>query len=43
MVDSDTRGRVVMFADCIYRGDRYQLSATLAGASFSSLQARRAG
>ena len=29
MVDSDTRGRVVMVADCIYRGDRYQLSANL--------------
>jgi GntR family transcriptional regulator len=43
MVDSDTHGRVVMFADCVYRGDRYRLSATLAGASFSSLQARRAG
>jgi DNA-binding GntR family transcriptional regulator len=43
MVDSDTGGRVVMCADCIYRGDRYQLSATLAGADFSSLQARRAG
>jgi GntR family transcriptional regulator len=43
MIDSDTRGRVVMVADCIYRGDRYQLSATLAGADFSSLQARRAG
>jgi DNA-binding GntR family transcriptional regulator len=43
MVDSDTHRRVVMFADCVYRGDRYQLSATLAGATFSSLQARRAG
>ena len=43
MIDSDARGRVVMLADCIYRGDRYQLSATLAGANFSSLQARRAG
>ncbi len=43
MIDSDALGRVVMLADCIYRGDRYQLSATLAGANFSSLQARRAG
>jgi len=43
MIDSNARGRVVMLADCIYRGDRYQLSATLAGANFSSLQARRAG
>jgi GntR family transcriptional regulator len=43
MVDSDTRGRVVMVADCTYRGDRYQLSAHLAGAAFTSVQARRAG
>ena len=43
MVDSDTRGRVVMVADCVYRGDRYQLSANLAGAAFTSVQARRAG
>ena len=43
MVDSDTRGRVVMAADCIYRGDRYQLSANLSGATFSSLTDRRAG
>ena len=43
MIDSDARGRVVMVADCIYRGDRYQLSADIAGAAFSSVQARRAG
>ncbi len=43
MVDSDTHGRVVMVADCVYRGDRYQLSANLAGAAFTSVQARRAG
>jgi GntR family transcriptional regulator len=43
MVDSDARGRVVMVADCIYRGDRYQLSANLRGAAFTSVQARRAG
>jgi len=43
MVDSDTQGRVVMVADCTYRGDRYQLSAHLAGAAFTSVQARRAG
>ena len=43
MVDSDTSGRVVMVADCVYRGDHYQLSAHIAGAAFSSLQARRAG
>lgn len=27
MTDADHRGRVMMIADCIYRGDRYQLSA----------------
>ena len=43
MVDSDMHGRVVMVADCVYRGDRYQLSANLAGAGFTSVQARRAG
>ena len=43
MVDSDTRGRVVMAADCIYRGDHYQLSAQVGGAAFSAIQARRAG
>ncbi len=43
MIDSDTRGRVVMAADCIYRGDRYQLSANVSGAAFSSIQERRAG
>ncbi|MCC7128321.1 MAG: GntR family transcriptional regulator [Microbacteriaceae bacterium] len=43
MVDSDTRGRVIMIADCYYRGDRYQLSADISGAAFSDAQARRAG
>jgi GntR family transcriptional regulator len=43
MVDADPRGRVVMFADGVYRGDRYQLSANISGAAFSSIQARRAG
>jgi GntR family transcriptional regulator len=43
MVDADTRGRAVMVADCTYRGDRYKLSAHIAGAAFSSIQARRAG
>lgn len=43
MIDSDARGRVVMVADCIYRGDRYQLSADIAGAGLSSMQALRAG
>ncbi len=43
MIDSNARGRVVMVADCIYRGDRYQLSADIAGAALSSMQDRRAG
>lgn len=30
MTDTDARGRVLMTADCIYRGDRYQLSADVA-------------
>lgn len=29
MTDEDPNGRVMMIADCIYRGDRYQLSAHL--------------
>jgi GntR family transcriptional regulator len=43
MVDADARGRVVMVADGIYRGDRYQLSAHVSGASFSSIRDRGAG
>lgn len=53
MTDSDTRGRVLMTADCIYRGDRYQLSAQVAGPGVGAtagvtggtavLRARRAG
>lgn len=43
MVDSDNRGRVIMIANCVYRGDRYQLTADISGAAFSSVQARRAG
>jgi GntR family transcriptional regulator len=34
MVDRDARGRVIMIADCVYRGDRYQLSAEISGAAF---------
>jgi GntR family transcriptional regulator len=34
MVDRDARGRVIMVADCVYRGDRYQLSAEISGAAF---------
>ncbi|MBA4170503.1 MAG: GntR family transcriptional regulator [Chloroflexi bacterium] len=41
MVDRDARGRVIMAADCIYRGDRYQLSAEITGAAFPSAPGRR--
>ena len=47
MTDLDARGRVIMTADCIYRGDRYQLRADVRGPAFAttaaSLGARRAG
>lgn len=38
MVDSDDRGRVVMVAHCVYRGDRYQLTADITGAAFGRSQ-----
>jgi GntR family transcriptional regulator len=37
MVDRDVRGRVIMVADCVYRGDRYRLSADIAGAAFPGM------
>lgn len=40
MVDSDARRRVLMVANCVYRGDKYQLTADVSGAAFSI---RRAG
>jgi GntR family transcriptional regulator len=46
MTDADARGRVLMTADCLYRGDRYQLSADVAvpglggAAGIASLGAR---
>jgi GntR family transcriptional regulator len=44
MVDEDPRGRVIMLASCVYRGDKYQLSADVTGAAFAaSLPERRAG
>ncbi len=52
MTDADTRGRVIMTADCIYRGDRYQLTADVPGAILdtgalgalgTSVAGRRAG
>lgn len=36
MVDSDMRGRVIMVANCVYRGDKYQLTADVSGAAFSA-------
>lgn len=36
MTDADTDGRVMMIADCIYRGDRYQLSAHVPARPLSS-------
>lgn len=36
MVDTDTRGRTLMLAHCVYRGDKYQLTADISGAAFAS-------
>jgi GntR family transcriptional regulator len=41
MVDEDARGRVLMAASCVYRGDTYQLSAHLSGAAFPVPRQRR--
>lgn len=43
MVDADSRGRVIMVADCVYRGDRYQLHAAVSGGAFAAAQEHRAG
>ncbi|MDF1477850.1 GntR family transcriptional regulator [Leifsonia sp. H3M29-4] len=44
MVDTDTRGRVLMVANCVYRGDKYQLTADVSGAAFPvAAGVRRAG
>jgi GntR family transcriptional regulator len=43
MVDSDSRGRVIMVANCFYRGDKYQLTAFISGAAFTSDHARSVG
>ena len=43
MVDRDARGRVIMVADCVYRGDKYQLSAEISGAAFHSAPGGRPG
>jgi len=36
MTDADRGGRVMMVADCIYRGDRYQLSAHVPARAFTT-------
>jgi GntR family transcriptional regulator len=41
MTDADTRGRVLMAADCVYRGDRYQLSAHVPAAYANGLTSPR--
>lgn len=38
MVDSDSRGNVIMIANCFYRGDKYQLTAQISGAAFTAEQ-----
>jgi GntR family transcriptional regulator len=43
MLDADLRGRVIMVASCVYRGDKYQLSADITGAAFTAASERRAG
>jgi GntR family transcriptional regulator len=40
MVDSDSRGNIIMIANCFYRGDKYQLTAQVSGAAFTPEQAR---
>ena len=37
MTDADPGGRVMMIADCIYRGDRYQLSAHVPARAFAAM------
>lgn len=37
MTDADASGRVMMIADCVYRGDRYQLSAHVPARSFTPM------
>lgn len=36
MTDADPSGQVMMIADCIYRGDRYQLSAHVPARAFTA-------
>jgi GntR family transcriptional regulator len=41
MLDRDARGRAIMAADCVYRGDRYKLTAELSGSAFTGSRTRR--
>lgn len=41
MVDHERDGRVIMVAHCIYRGDKYHLSADVRGGGFTESRARR--
>jgi GntR family transcriptional regulator len=40
MVDFDSRRNVLMIANCYYRGDKYQLTAEISGAAFTTEHAR---
>ncbi len=40
MVDSDSRGNIIMIANCFYRGDKYQLTAQVSGGAFASDHSR---
>jgi len=43
MVDVDVRGRVIMVANCVYRGDKYQLTADISGVAFAAPLRQRVG
>nr|WP_246318444.1 GntR family transcriptional regulator [Leifsonia psychrotolerans] len=43
MVDSDSRGHVIMIASCCYRGDKYQLTADISGGAFTVVQSKAGG
>lgn len=43
MIDLDQRHRTIMAAECIYRGDRYQLEVDLSATAFRGATARRSG
>lgn len=43
MVDSDARHRVIMTAECVYRGDKYHLIAGVTRTESTNVSMRRAG